>query len=167
MPEGVTSLKDGAASNHADFDRRGFAFVDYGRIDSGLGAEGKSLGVICTFDYIEEWEGLDDEAYRQKKDAVARTLIGRLEKVLPGISDEIEYVEVGTSKTIRRFTGNPGGVAAGYAQIPEQSGISRLPNRSPVPNLFFASAWSRPGGGFTGAILGGWDCADEVLSLKK
>ncbi|NTW52995.1 MAG: NAD(P)/FAD-dependent oxidoreductase, partial [Chlorobiaceae bacterium] len=83
------------------------------------------------------------------------------------IGQEVEYVEVGTAKTIQRFTLNPGGVIYGYAQTPEQSGMSRLLNRSKVPNLYFASAWSNPGGGFTGAILSGWFCAREVLSLKK
>jgi len=37
-----------------------------------------------------------------------------------------------------------------------------LPNKSPVKNLYFASAWTNPGGGFTGAILSGWFCANEL-----
>jgi phytoene dehydrogenase-like protein len=166
LGDGALSLKERARSERPGFDKRGFAFVDYSRIDSGLGAEGKSFGVITTVDYIDEWEGLDDEAYRRKKDEVAGMLIGRLDRFFPGIAAEIEYAEVGTAKTVQRFTGNPGGVATGYAQIPSQSGMNRLENRSPVPGLYFASAWSRPGGGFTGAILGGWFCAAEIFSSK-
>ncbi|NTU57737.1 MAG: NAD(P)/FAD-dependent oxidoreductase [Chlorobiaceae bacterium] len=164
--DGVTSLKAAASGTRADFEHRGFVFVDYSRIDSGLGAEGKSLGVICTVDYLDEWEGLDDDEYRRKKEAVGQIFVRRLEKIMPGIGEEIEYVELGTSKTIKRFTLNPGGAIYGYAQTPEQSGMFRLPNRSNVPNLYFASAWSNPGGGFTGAILSGWFCAKEVLSSK-
>ncbi len=119
--------------------------------------------MITTVDDIGEWDGLDEEAYRQKKAAVARMLVDRLETVMPGIGDEIEYVEVGTAKTVQRFTGNPGGVATGYAQLPSQSGLHRLEHRSPVPGLYFASAWANPGGGFTGAILAGWFCAGELL----
>jgi phytoene dehydrogenase-like protein len=161
---GTGAAKELASSMREGFDRRGFAFVDYSRIDSGLGAEGKSFGVITTVDDIDEWEGLDGEAYRQKKAVVAQVLVDRLEAVMPGIGDEVEYVEVGTAKTVQRFTGNPGGVAGGYAQLPSQSGLHRLEHRSPVPGLYFASAWSNPGGGFTGAILGGWFCAGEILS---
>ncbi len=167
MGDGDSSLKGSARAHRAGFDKRGFAFVDYSRIDSGLGAEGKSFGVITTVDYIEEWDGLDDDAYRRKKDEVARTLVGRLERFMPGISGEIEYLELGTSRAVRRFTGNPGGVATGYAQIPSPSAMSRPPHRSPVPGLYFASAWSTPGGGFTGAILGGWSCAGELISSKR
>ena len=98
---------------------------------------------------------------------VAQILIGRLEKLIPGIRQEIEYYEIGTAKTLQRYTLNPGGVIYGYAQLPKQSGmLYRLPNRSPVKNLYFASAWSNPGGGFTGAILGGWFCAHEILGKQ-
>ncbi|NTV26164.1 MAG: NAD(P)/FAD-dependent oxidoreductase [Chlorobiaceae bacterium] len=164
MSEDASTLRRGIPSASSGFDRRGFVFVDYSRIDSGLGAEGKSFGVICTVDRIDEWNGLTEDAYREKKERVAKTLIDRLERTIPGISQEIEYVEVGTARTIQRFTGNPGGIATGYAQIKGQSGPKRLENRSPVPGLFFASAWANPGGGFTGAILSGWFCANEILS---
>jgi all-trans-retinol 13,14-reductase len=162
--EGITTLKDAANNVHADFSKRGFAFVDYSQIDSGLAPAGKSFGSLCTTDYLSDWEGLDQEQYREKKEMVAQILIGRLEKLIPGIREEIEYYEMGTAKTLQRYTLNPGGVIYGYAQLPKQSGLLyRVPNRSPVKNLYFASAWSNPGGGFTGAILGGWFCALEIL----
>lgn len=162
--EGITTLKDAANNVHADFSKRGFAFVDYSQIDSGLAPAGKSFGSLCTTDYLSDWEGLDEEQYREKKEMVAQILISRLEKLIPGIREEIEYYEMGTAKTLQRYTLNPGGVIYGYAQLPKQSGLLyRLPNRSPVKNLYFASAWSNPGGGFTGAILGGWFCALEIL----
>ena len=37
-----------------------------------------------------------------------------------------------------------------------------MANKSLVKNLYFASAWAAPGGGFTGAVIGGWFCAHEV-----
>lgn len=164
--EETRTLKDAAKNVHADFSKRGFAFVDYSQIDSGLAPAGKSFGSLCTTDYLSDWEGLDQEQYREKKEIVAQILIGRLEKLIPGIREEIEYYEMGTAKTLQRYTLNPGGVIYGYAQLPKQSGIFRVPNRSPIENLFFASAWSNPGGGFTGAILGGWFCALAILRKR-
>ncbi len=140
-----------------------FTFVDYSQLDSGLAPKGKSLAVISTTDYISNWENLDREAYKAKKEAVAEELIRKLEQVIPGISKEIEYLEVATPKTIQRYTLNPKGTAYGYAQIPQQSAINRMPNKSPLKNLYFASAWVNPGGGFTGAILSGWFCANDIL----
>ncbi len=166
----VNSPKDIAANARAGFDHRSFVFVDYGMIDAGLAPEGKAVGVICTMDYAADWKGMDKKTYRKKKKETAEQLIERLEKVVPGISQIIEYQEVSTPLTIERYTWNPAGTPYGYAQTPEQSARKRLPVKSIVPGLYFASAWSSPGGGFSGAILSGYTCALKVLqdtSVKK
>ena len=162
--EEAKTVNDIVSNLHGDITNRGFTFVDYSQIDSGLAPKGKSFGSLCTIDYLSDWEGLDDEAYKEKKEQVAQAFIRKLEKLIPGISEEIEYYELGTAKTVQRYTLNPGGSIYGYAQLPEQSGILHRPsNTSPVKNLYFASAWTNPGGGFTGAILSGWFCAREIL----
>jgi len=163
MDEGVVTQRDVEPFHRADFSRRTCIFTDYSQIDSGLAPEGKGVAVLCTLDRLADWESLSDEQYRERKDEVAEVLIGRLEALLPGITDEIEYCEVGTPKTIRRYTLNPEGTAYGYAQTPGQSGRKRVKQRSPIPNLFFASAWTEPGHGFTGAIMSGYWCAEEIL----
>jgi phytoene dehydrogenase-like protein len=163
--EDAKTMKDVVASLDGDICKRGFTFVDYSQIDSGLAPAGKSFGSLCTIDYLSDWEGLDPEAYRRKKELVSRTFISKLEKLIPGISEEIEFYELGTAKTVQRYTLNPGGSIYGYAQLPEQSGfLNRPSNTSPVKNLYFASAWTFPGGGFTGAMLSGWFCAREILA---
>ncbi len=159
----IKQLKDIYSKNSTNK----FVFLDYSQIDSGLASKGKSLGVICMTDYIINWEKLDTKEYKSKKEEVAKILIEKLEEKIPNISNEIEYLEVATPKTIKRYTLNPQGTAYGYAQIPKQSGIHRLPNKSFIKNLYFASAWVNPGGGFTGAILSGWFCAKEVLRRTK
>lgn len=161
--EGVTRLKDWTRSNQYDFDRRTFVFVDYSQIDARLAPPSKALGVICTGDRLEDWEGLDRAAYRARKAEAARMLLARLEQLVPGIGETIEYQEVATARTVKRFTLNPQGTAYGYAQIPSQVGRNRLSQRSPLPGLYFASAWSEPGHGFSGAMIGGYICAKRIL----
>ena len=159
----ISHQRELAQYHHADFSKRLFIFVDYSLLDSGLAPDGKSVGVICTLDNISDWENLSSDKYADRKDEAARILIGRLDKFLPGIKNEIEYSEVGTPTTIRRYTLNPEGTAYGYAQIPSQAGRKRVKIKSPIPNLYFASAWTEPGHGFTGAILSGKYCAEEIL----
>lgn len=162
------SLKDMIPNCNAPYDQRGFVFVDYSQLDAALAPKGKSVGVICCIDYLKNWENLNETDYLQKKEEAGRTFIARLEKIVPGISQYIEYYEVATPKTIQRYTSNPFGSPYGYAQIPKQAGICRIDNISPIKNLYYASAWTRPGGGFTGAILSGWFTASDVLAkLKK
>jgi phytoene dehydrogenase-like protein len=163
IDDSVSSIKDMQKNNHANFDKRSFVFVDYGIIDSNLAPKGKSVGVVCTMDYIEDWENLDKENYKQKKLAVQEQLINRLEKQFPGIKEQIEYVELATSKTIQRYTLNPKGSPYGYDQSLAQTARNRLKQKSIIPGLYYASAWSNPGGGFTGAIYSGYICALNVI----
>jgi all-trans-retinol 13,14-reductase len=150
-------------NSKGDFRSRIFCFVDYSQIDSGLAPEGKSLGVIATYDYISDWVNLSPREYRAKKEEVAHILIARLDNLIPGIKKEIEYYEVSTSKTISRYTLNPAGTAYGYAEIPGQAGLRRIRQKSPIKNLHFASAWTFLGGGFSGVIASGYFCAEEIL----
>jgi phytoene dehydrogenase-like protein len=160
----VRALKDIFANNSGDFNRRSFTFVDYGQVDSGLAPEGKSVGAICCIDYTSGWENLSRAAYLSKKLRVADIFISRLEKLIPGIADEIEYHEVGTPATVRRYTLNPGGAVYGFAQTPGKP----LIDTTDLPgNLHFASAWGKTGGGFSGAIYSGYLCAYNILRKKN
>ncbi|WP_281615788.1 FAD-dependent oxidoreductase [Flammeovirga sp. SubArs3] len=158
----VETLKDVHKNYQGDWTKRNFVFVDYSQIDAGLAPKGKSFGVICCADYIQDWESLSSDAYKAKKEEVASIFIQRLDQKFPGIKNEIEHYEVATSKTIRSYINSPNGTPYGYAQIKGQSGRNRTPLKSPIPNLYFAGSWSFPGGGFTGAIISGYLCATQI-----
>jgi phytoene dehydrogenase-like protein len=159
----VKSQKDILTNNRDDFTVRNFTFIDYSQVDSMLAQAGKSVGTICCIDYLKDWEGLERKTYLDKKEKVATDLIKRLEKLIPGIGNIIEYYEIGTPYTLQRYTLNPGGAVYGFAQTPSRKGIdtSKLPD-----NLHFASAWGKTGGGFSGAIYGGYLCAIGILRKK-
>lgn len=158
----INTLQDIKANYRGDWGNKTFAFVDYGQVDSDLAPKGKSFAVICAPDYLSEWDNLNEKDYRLKKEKVAQLFLKRLESKFPGICAHLEYYEVGTSKTIKRYTKNPKGTAYGYAQTVAQSGLKRLNHFPEVKNLKFASAWSFPGGGFTGAILSGFLTAADL-----
>ncbi len=162
----VKSLKDVKRNHKGDWKKRRFIFVDYGKVDAQLAPPGKSEGVICTVDYLQDWEDLNEEDYKAKKEEVALILLERLNKQFPGIRDSIEYYEVSTSKTIQRYTSNPTGSVYGYAQIKGQIAGQRFRNNFLIPNLYFASAWAFPGGGFEGSITGGFLAALQMNKDK-
>ena len=164
--DGVTTIKDIKNNHHGDWSKRRFIFVDYNKVDAGLTPPHKSEGVICAIDYIEDWENLINEDYKAKKEEIAQVLIDRLEKQYPGIRNSIEYYEVATSKTIKDFTSNPSGSVYGYAQTKDQIASKRFRNNFLIPNLYFASAWAFPGGGFEGSIQGGFLAALQMNQDK-
>lgn len=165
--EEIKSLKDIQPNYKGSWEKKTFVFVDYSQIDANLAPKGKSVGAICTTDYLSNWENLSPEAYKKEKERVAQVFIQRLEATYPGISQHLEHYEVGTAKTIQRYTWNHRGTPYGYEQSKKQSGLGRLQSKSGIPNLYFASAWSMPGGGFTGAIIGGFLTATEIQKKYK
>jgi len=160
--ENVKSLKDLLPNNMGDWSTRSFIFVDYNKVNSCLAPKGKSEGVICAADYLEQWENLSEEDYKAKKERIATTLLKRLDKQFPGIRESIEYYEVSTPKTVKRYTSNPSGSVYGYAQSKKQTASKRFRNNFLIPNLYFASAWAFPGGGFEGSITGGFLAALQM-----
>lgn len=164
--EGVKTLKDVKPNHLDDWSKRSFIFVDYGKVDAQLAPPDKSEGVICAVDDLKNWESLSKEDYKAKKEEVAQILLQRLEKQFPGIRDSIEYYEVSTPKTIQRYTSNPSGSVYGFAQTKEQTGDKRFRNNFLIPNLYVASAWAFPGGGFEGSITGGFLAALQMNKDK-
>ena len=162
----VKALKDVHPNQLGDWSKRSFIFVDYGKIDAQLAPPGKFIGSICGVDYLKNWEGLSKEDYKVKKEEVAQVILQRLEKQFPGIRESIEYYEVATPKTMQRYTSNPSGSVYGYAQTKEQSATKRFRNNFLIPNLYFASAWAFPGGGFEGSITGGFLAALQMNKDK-
>jgi phytoene dehydrogenase-like protein len=160
----VKTQADIFKNNNDSFERRSFIFVDYSQLDSGLAPAGKSVGAICCVDYIGGWEGMSKEDYNRKKEEVARVLIGRLGSVIPGIENCIEYYEVGTPATVERYTLNPGGAVYGFAQSPARISPDSIKS---VESLHIASAWGKTGGGFSGAIYGGYLCAMGILRKRN
>jgi phytoene dehydrogenase-like protein len=166
--ETVKTFADFGGNVRSGYETCPIVFVDYGKIDRTMSPEGKSSGVICLTDYIENWENLSEEEYKKKKKDVAEILINRVNEVIPGVKDLVEIYEVGTPRTIKRYTGSPNGTAYGFAQIPGQVLIQRPQQRTPIENLYISSAYAMPGGGFTGTIIGGTICSHTIMKdLKK
>lgn len=159
----VKTQSDIIRNNRSGFEQRSFTFVDYSQVDSELAPEGSSVGAICCIDYPGDWENLSKEEYKRKKEETARIFISRLEKLIPGSSDQIEYYEVGTPLTVKRYTLNPEGAVYGFAQVPSRPVVNYA---GIFDNLHFASAWGSLGGGFSGTILSGYLCAVGLLRKK-
>jgi len=96
------------------------------------------------------------EAYHREKARWTNILIRRAEeKVAPGLSSMIDVKEAATPLTNWRFTQNVEGAIYGFEQSMDNAYIDRIDNRTPIKGLYLASAWSYPGGGFSGVLLGG------------
>ncbi len=159
----IKTQSDILPNNKSDFSTRSFTLVDYSQVDSMLAPEGKSVGAVCAVDYPSDWENLSREEYLRMKADVADIITDRCEQFIPGFRDAVEYIEVATSLSVRRFTLNPGGAVYGFAQLPGRSleYLKALPE-----NIHIASAWGKLGGGFSGAFMNGYNTANDLLKRE-
>lgn len=150
-----------------DISQRGFVFVDYSQIDANLTkTDDKSFGVICMTDYLNGWNNLSKEEYKNKKLELEKTLIQKLEIYYPKLSSYIEYIETGSAKTVQRYIKTPNGTAYGFKPTPKQ--FFKIPKVSSekIDDLYFVGQWVIAGG-FSPAIQSGYICYEKIKSKDK
>lgn len=150
-----------------DYQRCSLGLVDHAQIDPTLVPAGKGSLLMMTLDAYKNWCNLNGEEYKKKKNEVADKLIPRVEKYLPGLTKNIEVMEIATPLTISRFGSTQEGAIYGFAHTTNQSGLARLSPQTKIRGLYLAGAWTRPGCGVHGCFLSGIAAADLVLRFLK
>jgi len=136
-----------------------FTLSFHSNIDPTFTKENKAILCITYLDDIHRWETLSKEEYKKKKKIESDKIISKVQNLLPDIKQHIEVLELGTPKTMQRYTQNKEGAVYGFSQKLSQAGFDRFSNKSPLKNLYFASAWTFPSGGFEGAMRAGYKIA--------
>jgi prolycopene isomerase len=163
LPPSVDADAAYAAALAGDYERSGMACMIYDNIAPGFSPKGRTSLVLLTLCGYEPWSkyaadyaaGRKDAYERAKRDAADRLIAQAEARILPGLSKMIVMREAATPLTNQRFTGNTGGAIYGFDQSVDNSYMTRLPNKTPVPGLLLSSAWGNPGGGFAGALMAG------------
>ncbi|MGB0561606.1 MAG: carotenoid isomerase [Spirulinaceae cyanobacterium] len=131
-------------------------------LDPSLAPEGKHIIHTFTPSWIEDWQGLSPSDYQVKKTAAAKRLCDRLAAIFPGLNEAIEYQEIGTARTHRRFLGREDGT---YGPIPQRKllGLLGMPfNRTAIPGLYCVGDSTFPGQGLNAVAFSGFACAHRV-----
>lgn len=120
--------------------------------DPTLAPEGKTSLVVMMPSNYAYWKQLaqDQAAYQEKKDQVARTIVELLDQRFPGISGQIEMVDVSTPLTFERYTGNWQGSFEGWLITPQNAYTVMRPMSKTLPglqNFYMSGQWVEPGGG--------------------
>jgi phytoene dehydrogenase-like protein len=89
-------------------------YVEPFAFDPSLAPPGKSALKVVMATSFKYWQELarTPERCREEKERIADSVIGLLERRFPGLSQQIEVVDVATPMTTLRFTGNGHGYRA-------------------------------------------------------
>ena len=131
-------------------------------LDPSLAPAGHHIIHTFTPSWVEEWQGLSPSEYTQRKETAAEKLIDRLEQIFPGLNQGLDFMEIGTPRSHRRFLGREDGT---YGPIPRQKlwGLLGMPfNRTAVPGLYCVGDSTFPGQGLNAVAFSGFACAHRV-----
>jgi prolycopene isomerase len=131
-------------------------------LDPSLAPPGYHIIHTFTPSWIEDWQGLSPQEYQEKKEVAANKLIQRLEAIFPGLAAGLDYQEVGTPRTHRRFLGREDGT---YGPVPSRklAGLLGMPfNRTSIPGLYCVGDSTFPGQGLNAVAFSGMSCGHRV-----
>lgn len=164
--EGDSHEEDYELSINNQYEKCGFLLTNYNGMDPNLNEKGKGVLTITYIDNYDYWS-TDRETYLKQKEEVKNIMIERVKKYYKDIDKHIVVAELGTPRTMERYTKNPRGAVYGYAQYKDQAGKNRLQSKTSIKNLSFVGAWIKPGGGYEGSISGGIVEALRVSKILK
>jgi len=166
---GPDRIQNNELFSKKDLAESGIGITLYDNLFDGYSAPGKStLSIMCLADY-EPWKKFETHyfcgnkaAYNKEKERIATAFISRVEKkLMPGLSNKIEIMEIGTPLTNIFYTGNTNGAIYGYDR-----NLAHISSKTPIKGLYLSSAWSH-GGGYTPVMMGGRETAKLLLTDFK
>lgn len=126
--------------------------------DKSMAPEGcTALTVMFEADY-EYWKKLKENRneYDREKDEIAKIVIELLEQRFPGISSQVEMVDVATPMTFERYTANWKGSFEGWLITPDNANTLMKPMSQKLPglhNFYMCGQWVEPGGGLPTGVM--------------
>lgn len=148
----------------------GYSLMNY-FYDPTMAPEGKSVLVMRFESPWDNWKDLDLSEYLKEKEKIRGDATAILEKHYPGITSDIEVVDVATPLTTVKYTGVWKGAYEGF--LPTSKNM--MDNISPfIPGLkkfYMAGQWLFPGGGLPPAGQSGkwaiqYICRDERKKFR-
>jgi len=125
--------------------------------DPTLAPAGKSVIQVMFPSNYAYWKPLceDRERYDAEKQQIALTVMAQLDRRFPGLTDQVEAVDVATPITYERYTGNWQGSMEGWL-ITTKTMMMRMNKTLPgLQNFYMAGQWVEPGGGVPTAAMSG------------
>ena len=133
-------------------------------LDPSLAPEGYHIIHAFTPSWMNDWQGLSPSDYDAKKEARSGVMLDRLERIFPGLNAGLDFMEIGTPRTHRRFLGR---VDGSYGPIPRRKlpGLLNMPfNRTKVPGLYCVGDSTFPGQGLNAVAFSGFACAHRIAA---
>jgi prolycopene isomerase len=143
-------------------------------VDASLAPAGHSIlsvHYLCPADALGPWNLHGDAAatagVKAQKEEFGRALVKRVEALIPGLSDDAEFVSVATPFTMWRYTLNEDGAAYGFEQTPQRYELIEKLRAGLPKGLHLCGHWTDWGGGVVAATCSGFEEARRILTKEE
>ncbi len=143
------------------------AVTCYNAVYPDISPPGTAIVVLTALMYGEPWYDVPPTEYVAVKNRIADSMIHMAETIAPGLRKYAEVVEVSTPVTNMRYANTMGGSIYGFNQPPRDNMVWRMGHRGPLDGLYFAGAWTQPGGGFEPSMMSGQMAGAAILGKIK
>ncbi len=140
----------------------GFSITAHGISEPESQSPDRAALSIIGGTHAATWIDLPDDEYRQLKAQATEDIIMKVRKRFPAISGHITFTDLATPRTLKRYTGNPGGAIMGFQCACGQHRQIMTAGNLPIKGLVAASAWTGKLGGFMQAMKAGCSAADTI-----
>ena len=120
--------------------------------------------MISTHCRLDEWQGLSEQEYAQKKSKMCQRLIGLARRVYPELGRRAVVCEAATPRTYERFTHRPGGAVGGVRLNLANANQCALPHRLGAAGFWQVGDTTWPGLGTVACVLGSRLAAEAILA---
>lgn len=131
--------------------------------DADSAPPGHRAVMISTHCELRAWDGLDRDAYEQRRRATGERLLTLARRVYPTLGERALVCEVATPRTYERYVHRPGGAVGGVRQTLENANQHAVPHDLGPPGFWLAGDTTWPGLGTVACVLGSRIVAEGVL----
>ncbi len=158
-----------AGEERRDFNVKNYCF------DPSLSPAGKSIVIVMLRTNYPYWQHIyGHRLYDSEQLQVSDIVIEQLEKVYPGIRQDIEVVDEATPLSFERYTGNWQGSSTGWLLTKQTMMMMVLGMKKTIPglkNFYVCGQWVEPGGSVPVVAMSGRNviqmiCASDHKPFK-
>ena len=132
---------------------RGFIISNYTEKDSSKSKDKVGTITVISITTANEWPKPGTDKYKTKKKQIEDQVKRLLMENFKGIDKHITILEGMSPYTIERYTYQDAGAMYGHEQIPN---YPERKSETNIKNAFITGVWGDVGGGYEGAMLGGY-----------
>lgn len=150
------------------FSKTSVSFYSPSMVNPKHAPQGKSslmLQTIVPYHWMNNWGGGDKDVYGQLKKKAMEAMIDSASRLIPGLTECIEYKDAATPLTYERFTHNIDGASSAWSWNPKKKFYKNTMSvniETPVKNLYIGSCWAMQIGGVPGALAAAYQCVKKI-----